>query len=578
MYILGFNCYVFNSAACLVKDGQLVAAAHEERFNRRKTSGEFPREAISYCLRQAGITLEDVDFVGFHWEPSYRFHRRIGLILRYLPESLRYYGSHAGRFGKMLLAEHELARKLADCAPRYRFQRVRHHVCHAASAYLLSPFEEAATLTVDGSGEMASATFGVAEGNRITLTDEIDYPHSLGYLYVALTHYLGFIPDCDEYKVMALASFGEPEYYEAFKRIVTLHGNGRYRFDLSYFNYHKGKRNPWVSGKFIKTFGPLRRRDEPLTQRHLNIAWALQRRLEDAVFHMIAHLRRTTGKRNLCFAGGSSLNSVLNGRLRREAPFDDIFVQPAGNDAGTCLGAAYYIYNVRLGYPRNYTLEHLYLGPEFTDEECRQALLRHEVAYEELPPEELVRRTAALIADGEVVGWFHGRMEMGSRALGSRSILADPRRPEMKDVLNAKVKHREPFRPFAPSVLEEAAGEYFEDAGASPFMSYVLRIRPSKLSVIPTVAHVDGTARVQTVSRVHAPRYWALIKEFDRLTGVPMVVNTSFNVMGQPIVCTPQEALDCFLSTGIDHLVLNNFLVRKDALVGAAAQASRRAN
>jgi carbamoyltransferase len=440
--------------------------------------------------------------------------------------------------------------------------RVKHHLCHAASAFLISPYDQAATLTVDGSGEIASTTLGVGQGSRIRIFKEIHFPHSLGYLYVALTHYLGFTPDSDEYKVMALASFGEPRYYEAFKKIIRLKPGGGYEFDLSYFNYQRGIRMPWVSEKFVRAFGPRRRRGAELTRHHYDIAWALQKRLEDAVLHLAGHLHDRTGLRNLCFAGGTALNCRLNQALLRESPFENVFVQPAANDAGTGIGSAFYIWH-GLGRPRDFVLEDMYLGPGYSRTQCRMALDDANLSAEELAEDQLIERTADLLEKGKVVAWFQGRMEMGPRALGNRSILADPRRAEMKDVINSKVKHRESFRPFAPAVLEEAAAEYFQGAIASPYMLFVFPVRPEKIDVIPAVAHVDGTARIQTVTRGANPRFFELLKAFERKTGVPVLLNTSFNVMGEPIVCTPQEAITCYRSTQIDALVLNDFLLVK---------------
>jgi carbamoyltransferase len=565
MNILAFNCYVFNSAACLVQDGRLVAAAQEERFTRVKHDGSFPANSIRFCLEQAGLTIDDVDHVGFHWRPFHQFHRRLGLILRGLPDSLAYWGSHGARWSNMVTVQRDLARHF-PCRgghPTYSFHRVRHHECHAASAFYLSPFEEAALLTVDGSGEMASTTLGVGRDRSLRLTREIHYPHSLGYLYVALTHYLGFQPDSDEYKVMALASLGEPRFEADFRDLVHLLPDGGYALDLSYFNFPRGLRDPWVSPRFLERFGPARRKGEPLEQRQMDLARALQKRLEDAVLHVARHLQTSTGLKKLCYAGGTALNSVLNTRLLREAGFDDVFVQPAANDAGTPLGSAYSIHHALLGQPRGLPLEHVYLGPAFSLDACRGALGAAGLTWEELPEPELLPRVARLLADGNVVGWFQGRMEMGPRALGNRSILADPRRAEMKDLLNAKVKHREAFRPFAPSVLEEHAAEYFDCDRPSPYMLFVYDILPQQRAVIPAVAHVDQTARVQTVSHATNPRYWGLIRAFGDLTGVPVVLNTSFNVMGEPIVCTPREAVHCFLANDIDILVLGDCLVRR---------------
>lgn len=570
MYILAYNCYVFNAAACLINDGQLVAYAQEERFTREKHTGNFPVHSIEYCLKEAGITINDVDYVGFHWQPFHKFHLRIAQVIKNLPKSPHIYHTYSGEwihmvYAKRLFKEH-FAAQLQDRQKPFKFYRVKHPICHAASAFLVSPFQEAAILTMDGSGEIASTTISVGEGNTIKTIKEINFPHSLGYIFVAITHYLGFTPNSDEYKLMSLKSYGmEDHYYDVVKEIIQLKPGGEYSVDLSYFNYDKGIRDPWVSQKFIETFGPLRQKDEPITEGHQNIAWAFQKRLEDVAMHIAEYIHRETKKDYLCIAGGTALNSVMNGKLLKEGPFKDIFVQPAANDAGTCIGSAYYIYNSILNQPRNFVFNTAYLGPQFGNEEIRTFLDNNGIQYQYFEKEdELLVNAAKLIADGNVIGWFQGRMELGPRALGARSILADPRRPDMQDILNLKVKHREGFRPFAPSVLEEYASEYFECDRPSPYMLFVVDVKKDKQKTVPAITHVDGTARFQTVNKHQSPRYWKLIKKFQELTSVPVVVNTSFNVMGEPIVCTPGEAYTCFESTGIDYLVMENFIIEKE--------------
>ncbi len=570
MYILAYNCYVFNAAACLIKDGELVAYAQEERFTREKHTGNFPVYSIEYCLKEAGITINDVDYIGFHWQPFHKFHLRIAQVIKNLPKSPHIYHTYSGEwihmvYAKRLFKEH-FAAQLQDRKKPFKFYRVKHPICHAASAFLVSPFQEAAILTMDGSGEIASTTISVGEGNTIKTIKEINFPHSLGYIFVAITHYLGFTPNSDEYKLMSLKSYGmEDHSYDAVKEIIQLKSGGEYSVDLSYFNYDKGIRDPWVSQKFIETFGPLRQKEEAITERHQNIAWAFQKRLEDVAIHIAEYIYRETKKDYLCIAGGTALNSVMNGKLLKEGPFKDIFVQPAANDAGTCIGSAYYIYNSILNQPRNFVFNTAYLGPKFGNEEIRTFLDNNSIQYQYFEKEdELLVNTAKLIADGNVIGWFQGRMELGPRALGARSILADPRRPDMQDILNSKVKHREGFRPFAPSVLEECASEYFDCDRPSPYMLFVVDVKKDKQKTIPAITHVDGTARFQTVNKHQSPRYWKLIKKFQELTSVPVVVNTSFNVMGEPIVCTPGEAFTCFESTGIDYLVMENFIIEKE--------------
>jgi len=563
MYILGFNCYAFNSAACILKNGKLIASAQEERFNRKKIYGGFPLNAINYCFSEAGITADDLDYVGFHWRPFHQIHRRAALILRYLPYASYLYNSHAFKWFDILNVKSEFNKRIVSPTRKkssYSFIRVKHHICHSASSFLLSPYDKAAILTLDGTGEAASTMMGFGEDNHIRILKEIFYPDSLGYLFVALTHYLGFLPESDEYKLMSLASYGEDRFYEDFKKIIVLKPEGGYTIDTNYFNYQKGIRNPWVSEKFTKNFGPIRNPEEPIEQRHKDIARALQKRLEDAALHMARHLYKITGSRNLCLAGGVALNSVMNGRLLRESPFENIFVQPAANDAGTCIGSALYIYNSILGNHRQYIFRDAYLGPSYPDVSYRKALDEKGLGYEYLTDEKLLQMTAELLSEGKIAGWFQGRMEMGPRALGNRSILADPRNPAMKEILNSKVKHREGFRPFAPSVLLESAREYFECDIHSPFMLFVFNVRPEKRSVIPAVTHVDGTARVQTVDVQENPLFWKLIKEFEKTTGIPILLNTSFNVMGEPIVCSPGDAVECFLKTQIDFLVMGNYI------------------
>lgn len=560
MYILGFNCYVYNSAACLMRDGRLVAAAQEERFTRERYTGVFPLHAIRYCLSDAGITVDDLDHVCFHWKPFHQLHRRIGMIVRHLPDSLRYYDLHFGVWSNMVGVSKEFARR-SGTRGRYRFHRVKHHIAHGASAFLASPYDSSAVLTLDGSGEMASTTIGVGKDSRVRLLMEINYPHSLGYLFVALTHYLGFKENSDEFKLMSLAPYGmSGKYYDEFRRIISLEEGGRFRFDLSYFNYHRGIRNPWVSRKFIDFFGPVRKKEETLEQRHADIAWALQKRLEDAVLHLAVHAHKLTKERNVCLAGGVALNATANATLLREGLFEGVFVQPAAFDAGTCIGAALHVAHAILQIPRDRAPFQPYLGPRYSGEELRGALGGAGLAYRYLNDEDLISKTASLLAEGKIIGWFQGRLEFGPRALGNRSILADPRRAEMRDRINETVKHREDFRPFAPAVLLEASDDYFESLPPSPFMTFVFRVRPEKREVIPAVTHIDGTARVQTVARNENPRFYDLIRSFGRQTGVPVLLNTSFNTMGEPIVCSPRDAVSCYLSTEMDGLVLGNYL------------------
>jgi carbamoyltransferase len=575
MSILGFNCHAHNAAACLLQDGRVVAAAEEERFSRVKHDGRLPRHAIAYCLAEAGLRIADVDHVAFHWQPFLGFGRRLLQVASQLRFADRMAVSHAGTWWNLLNARRDFAALAASLGgagaarPRYRFHRVPHHHAHAASAFFGSPFEEAAVIVIDGTGEIASTSLALARGRRIEVLRQVEYPHSMGYLFVALTHYLGFRPESDEYKLMALASYGEDTFVDAFQDIVRLTEDGGFAVDLSYTNYQRGVRDPWFSPRFTERFGPLRRAGEPVEPRHAAIARGLQRRLEDVALHMARHLADRTGARALCLAGGVALNAVMNGRLVREGPFEDVFVQPAAGDAGCCLGSAWYVHNVVLGGERQPPPPDVYLGPHFSLDACRSALAEAGLSPRVLEEEALLEEVADHLAAGRVVGWFQGRAEMGPRALGNRSILADPRQPDMQDILNRKVKHREEFRPFAPSVPEEAAVDWFECRPPLPHMTVVVPVRPAARATLPAITHVDGSARIQTVRRDTNPRYWGLLRAFERRTGVPVLVNTSFNVMGEPIVCTPADAIRCFQATDIDVLVLDRCLARKPGVTPA---------
>ncbi|MEA3365811.1 MAG: carbamoyltransferase C-terminal domain-containing protein, partial [Candidatus Hydrogenedentes bacterium] len=441
---------------------------------------------------------------------------------------------------------------------------MEHHPAHAASAFLVSPFDRAALLSIDYIGEWAATWAGVGEGTVVRRLFSEHYPNSLGVFYTAITDYLGFLRANDEYKVMGLASYGEPEYLDEFRKIVQLRPEGRYRIDLSWFKCHylPGSRQGYVSDAFLKRFGPPRRKGEAIEERQANIAASAQAVLEEVVLHIARHLHEQTASENLCLAGGVALNCAMNGRLLRESPFERFYVQPAAGDDGIAIGAAFQLYHGLTGAERSFAMDDARIGPEYSDDEIRTFLDLAKLPYE--TPPDLVARAAELIAGGNIVGWFQGRMEFGPRALGARSILADPTRPEMKDLINTHVKHREEFRPFAPSCLEEHADEYFEGCDrASPFMLFVYPVKPEKREEVPAITHVDGTARVQTVSRETQPLYYDVIKAFSRLRGVPMVLNTSFNVMGEPIVNTPAEAIRCFYSTGMDALVIGKYVALK---------------
>jgi carbamoyltransferase len=578
MNILGINAYHGNASAALVSDGRLVAAAEEERFNRVKYAAGFPVAAIRYCLETGGIRLQDVDHIAIPRNPWARLGTKLWFALR-MPRFARERARVLARF----VGIPEALAAAFDCDPaeiRAKFHRVEHHQAHLASAFFVSPFEQAALLSADGLGDFASTMWGAGQGNKMRIDGSIAFPHSLGMYYTAVTQYLGFRKFGDEYKIMGLAAYGQPTFLDEFRRIVRSDGGVGFRLNLDYFIHHRTgpdmswssadktpEIGPMFSDYMADRLGPTRDPEAPLEQHHRDAACTLQARLEEVLFEMLNALHARTGQKSLCLAGGVAFNCIANGRIFDRTPFERVFVQPAAGDAGLAIGAAYFVDHQILGRPREFVMEHSYWGPEFSPEQLRAAIASSRLSgssleISELPEEELARAAAQEIAAGRILGWFQGRAEWGPRALGNRSIVADPRRPEMKDILNRRIKHREIFRPFAPSILEEATSEYFEKSYPSPFMTLAYAVRPEKRDVIPAPTHVDGTGRLQTVSRQANPRYWRLISEFAKLTGVPVVLNTSFND-NEPIVCRPEEAIDCFLRTNMDALVLGNFLVRK---------------
>jgi carbamoyltransferase len=580
MDVLGINAFHGDASAVLLRDGHLLAGVEEERLNRVKHWAGFPTRAIGAVLDEAGTDLAGVEHVAVSRDPRahlldkalFALRRRPGLAaikdrlsnLRHVADlPTRLQGLGRGRFGG---AAHN----------------VEHHRAHAASAFYCSSFEEAACLTVDGFGDFLSSLAAVGRGSRLEVVDEVAFPHSLGILYTAVTQFLGFPSYGDEYKVMALASFGRPAFLDAMRTIVRLEDDGRFQTDVDFFLHaSEGVTMSWDDGapvlgrlwsdRFLGAFGEPRRAGDDLTGRDHDLAASLQAIYEEAFFHRLRWLRKRTGLSALCLAGGCALNSVANGKVRAETGFTDVFVQPAAGDAGTALGAALHVWHHVLGRPRAFVMRHAYFGPAFAEERMAAALRARLPGFEsggdgavrvQRWPDAagLDRDTAAAIARGAIVGWFQGRGEWGPRALGNRSILADPRRPEVKEVLNARVKRREGFRPFAPAVLEERAADWFDGAQADPFMVTVHPVRPAQRPRVPAVMHVDGTARLQTVSRETNPRFWSLIRAFEEETGVPMVLNTSFNE-NEPIVNTPEEAVDCFLRTRMDRLVLGDWVL-----------------
>ena len=558
--ILGLNAFHGDAAAALVVDGELVAAAEEERFNRVKHCAGFPAQAVGWCLVDAGLQPGDLDRIAVSRDPRANVWPKLQRALRTRPRYLRARLENARRVGSV---GDELERALG-ARLRAELHHVEHHQAHAASAFFVSPFEEAAILSVDGFGDFASTLLAVGRGNRFEVLDRVLFPHSLGIFYTAVTQWLGFPKYGDEGKVMGLAPYGDPErHLERMRELVRL--EGLFELGLDYFTHpREGVDLTWAEGtptigrlysdRLVEAFG------EP--QADADVAAALQAVLEDAYLHLVRELERRSGLSAICLAGGVALNAVANGRIRPETGFDGIYVQPAAGDSGTAIGAAYWVWNQHLAKPRGFVMEHAYTGPAYSDEECASAVAAAGFEATRLSDDELFAEVARRIADGEVVGWFQGRMEFGPRALGNRSIVVDPRRGDMKDILNARIKHREPFRPFAPSILSEATADWFEQDYPSPFMVLVYKTRPEKRAEIPAVNHVDDTGRLQTVEESVNPRYHRLIREFARLTNVPVVLNTSFNE-NEPIVMSPEQALETFAKTRMDALVLGNLLISR---------------
>ena len=579
MNILGINAYHGNASAAIVCDGRLVAAVEEERFNRVKYAAGFPAQAIRYCLKEAGLTLADVDHVAVPRNPYARLATKIWYALR-MPSFAR---ERARVLVKFQGIPEALAQAFETDPKRVgaKFHRVEHHQAHLASSFYCSPFERAALLSADGLGDFASTMWGAGMGNRMEIDGSIAFPHSLGLLYSAVTQYLGFPKYGDEYKVMGLAAYGQPEQLDVFEDILRYNHKFNFHYlNLDYFTHHRtGPQMTWAdsqgtpilgklfSDEMARRLGPARAPEEPLEQRHRNIAASLQTMLEKAYFTKLRLMAARTRLKSVCLAGGVAFNCVANGKIFDATPFERIYVQPAAGDGGLSVGAAFYVWHQILAKPRSFVMDHAYWGPEYSRDEIRRAidsngLAQNRCAVTELSEDELMKRSAALIADGKILGWFQGRAEWGPRALGNRSIVADPRRPEMKEILNRRIKHRESFRPFAPSILDEATTDYFEKSYPSPFMTLAYPVRPEKRKEIPAPTHVDGTGRLQTVTREANPRYHALISAFRDFTGVPVVLNTSFND-NEPIVCRPEEAIDCFQRTQMDALVLGDFLITR---------------
>ena len=573
MLILGINAYHGDSSACLVDDGRLVCAIEEERIRRIKHWAGLPIESIKWCMEYAGLGINDIDHMAVSRNPSAHLHKKILRVVKNTPK-LGFLRNRLQNASKIKDIKTSIAEGLGIHPSRIkaRVHNVEHHRAHLASTYFVSPFDKALCVSVDGFGDFLSAMRGKGEGNKIHLFDWVEYPHSLGIFYTAFTQFLGFWKYGDEYKVMGLSAFGEPNYLNEMKKIVRLKDNGLFELDTSFFLHDKeGVDMLWEDGipalgrifsdKLVGTFGKPREKAEEVTRHHQDIAASMQAMYEDAFFHMLNDTYQKTGIDKMTLAGGCIQNSLANGKIFEKTPFKELYIPPASHDGGTAVGAAFWVWDMVLKKNRDFVMTSPYWGPEFTEAEIEELLTRENVKYDKLDDFELFKRTANDIANGKIVGWFQGRSEWGPRALGNRSILVDPRRKEMKDILNERIKRRENFRPFAPSVLEDFAHEWFEQSSPVPFMEKVYAIRPEKRKFISAVVHVDGTGRLQTVSRELNPKYYRLIEEFYRQTKVPVVLNTSFNE-NEPIVNAPLDALQCYSRANMDVLVMGNFYVR----------------
>ena len=595
MYILGISAFYHDSAACLLKDGEIVAAAQEERFSRKKHDAGFPTHAIQYCLMEAGIAAKDIDNVVFYEKPFVKFERLLETYLAFAPKGFKSFAKAMPvwikdkLFQKSALIK-ELKTTLDESVDwRGRLLFSEHHLSHAASAYYPSPFDSAAVLTLDGVGEWTTTSLAIGKGSDLQVVKEIHFPHSLGLLYSAFTYYTGFKVNSGEYKVMGLAPYGEPRYADLIReKLITVADDGSFQLDMSYFDYATGL--TMTNKKFDALFGgPPRTSETELTQREMDLAASVQKVTEDIVLELARGIAKETGERNLCLAGGVALNCVANGILLREKIFDNIWIQPAAGDAGGALGAAlstWYLYHnkERVVSTERDAMKGAYLGPEFTDNEIENELINCGANFKKLSEAEMIEEVASALADEKAVGWMQGRMEFGPRALGGRSIIADPRSPVIQKQLNLKVKYRESFRPFAPSVLREDVSEWFEHDGDSPYMLLVADVQKDKRramteqeealfgvdklnvprSTVPAITHVDYSARIQTVHADTNPRYHAVISKFKEKTGCPLVVNTSFNVRGEPIICTPTDAFKCFMGTEMDVLAVGNYVLYKE--------------
>ena len=576
MYILGLNAYHADSSAAIFKDGKLIAATEEERFRRVKHWAGFPSLAIEFCLKEAGIELAEVDYISIGRDPSAKMAKKILFLLKNPGGGFTAVKERFLNAKKVSSLENEFASidaSIKEEVLKSKIHQVEHHRSHLGSAFFASPFQESAILSIDGSGDFTTTMTAIGKGNKIEVLKSVDFPHSVGIFYTAFTQLLGFPHYGDEYKVMGLAPYGEAKYVDKLRDVLLFKDNGLFELNLKYFrsaksgvisygDNHIPEVAPLFSEYMSSKFGAVRKKEEPLSQYHKDLAASVQRITEELIFHILTHLQKATGLENVCIAGGVAQNSVANGKLSRFSGFKKIYIPSAGHDAGISMGSALYLYNHLLDQPRAAPIYTAYTGSHFSNDEIESYLKARNIEYKKYPDEELFDIVADRLVNAGVVGWFNGAAEFGPRALGARSIIADPRRADAKDLLNSKIKRRESFRPFAPSILKEFVGEYFEIDEEVPFMEKVFPIKKEKQSAIPAVTHVDGTGRLQSVDKTVSPRYYNLIEAFYKRTGVPILLNTSFNE-NEPIVNSPAEALECFLRTSMDMLVLENCIISR---------------
>lgn len=559
MNILGISCFYHDSAACLIKDGVVVAAIEEEKLNRIKHSADFPIKAINYCLQAGGITIYDVDYIVVSEKPYLKFQRVVIEHIRSYPFSFNNFLSAMPHWLDQRLTIPLVIKKELGYEKEILF--VNHHLSHAASAFFPSPFENSTIVTSDGVGEWATLTVGQGDNNKIKIEKEQNYPDSLGLLYSAITYYLGFMINSDEGKVMALADYGQPEYLDKFRKIINIYADGSFFVDRDYFHFNEDF--GMFTKKFVNTFGPARLRDSELEQRHYNIASSLQKITEDILIKIVNSLGQYSKSKNLCLAGGTFLNCVANSMILEHTDFKNIFIQPAAGDNGGAVGSALFVWHSLLGNQQRNPIKKVYLGPEFSNQEIKRFLLKHELKFRELNNIDLVYLVAQQINNNGILGWFQGRAEWGPRALGNRSILANSANPQMKNILNEKVKHRETFRPFGVAILKEELNNFFDLISDSPYMLLTGMVKSEKQDIIPSAIHINTTSRIQTVTREENGIFYDLIKSFQKITGLPLLINTSFNDKGEPIVCSPENAISCFLKTEMNGLAIGNYYVEK---------------